>query len=181
MEAYDLEIGPIQRTFDNLFKRIGEYFQSLPVAPTGSVIETDLSTFSQGPLHNTLNSLLNHYGFSDLPLANRIVAEEDSQISGIQRSDDIIIYKEKMVDGSFRTFNFYITSGPENMKTSFYWLDMKKDGEQTQGILTQDDRWYTRIITPQDNIYYQRMEREKLQKKLCFTKQALMISINLKS
>ena len=162
MEAYDLEIGPIQRTFDDLFKRIAEYFQSAPVAPTGSITQNNLSTFSQEPLHKTMNALLKHYGFSDLPLSIRIIAEADSQISGIYRSDNITIYEEKIRDGSYRTFNFYSTFGPENMKASFYWLDMKKDGERIQGIITMDDRWYLRILTTQGNVYYQRMEREIL-------------------
>jgi hypothetical protein len=163
MESYDLEIGPIQRTFDDLFKRIGEYFQSAPVAPTGSIIEINLSIYSQEPLRKTLNALLKHYGFCDLPSSIRIIAEENSQISGIHRSDNITIYEERMGDGSYRSFNFYSTYGPENMKVSFYWLDVAKGGEQTQGILTLDDRWYLCISTAQDKVYYQRMEREKPQ------------------
>jgi hypothetical protein len=160
VEPYDLEIGPIQRTFDHLFKSIGQYFQAAQVAPLGSITETSLSTYSQEQLRKTLNAMLKHYGFADLPFSKKIIVDEDSQISGIHRSDNITTYEERMVDGSFRTFNFYSTYGPDNMKASFYWLDMKKDGEQTQGILTKDDRWYLRISTTQDNIFYQRMERE---------------------
>ncbi len=163
MEAYDLEIGPIQATFDALYKRIGEYFQSASVAPAGSVTETDLSEFAQEPLHKTLNTLLKHFGFFDLPYSIRIIAEEDSQISGIHRSDNITTYDEKMKDGSHRTFNFYNSHGPENLKVSFYWLDMKKDGEQIWGILTVDNRWYLHVITTQGYVYYLRMERENIQ------------------
>lgn len=160
MEAYDLEIGPIQATFDSLFKRIGEYFQSNPVAPMGLISETDLSEFAQEPLHKTLNNLLEHFGFCDLPHSMKVIAEEDSQISGIHRSDNITTYDEKTNDGSHHTFNFYETQGPENMNVSFYWLDMKKGAEQTWGILTTDDRWYFHIITARGHEYYLRVERE---------------------
>ena len=160
MEPYDLEIGPIQRTFDSLFKSIAHYFQSTPVAPIGSITETDLSTHSQKQLRKTLNASLKHYGFTNLPFSIRIIAEEDSQIDGIHRSDNITTYEERMKDGSYRTFNFYSTLGPENMKASFYWLDTKKGGEQTQGILTKDNKWYLRISTTQDDVYYQRVDRE---------------------
>ena len=162
MEPYDLEIGPIQRTFDHLFKSISEYFQSAPVTPVGSVTETSLSDYPQEHLHKTLNASLKHYGFVDLPFSMRIIAEESSQISGIYRSDNITTYEEKMSDGSYRTFNFYSKYGPENMKASFYWLDVKKEGEQTQGILTEDNVWYFCISTTHDNVFYQRIERKIL-------------------
>ena len=106
MEAYDLEIGPIQRTFENLFKRIGEYFNSTPVEPEGKIVETDLSLYSQESLSKILNELFKFYGFGDLPVSYRIVVEEGSLISGIHRSDNITTYEEKMQNGSRRTFNF---------------------------------------------------------------------------
>lgn len=161
MEPYDLEVGPIQRTFDELFKRIAQYFNSAPVAPEGSITETDLSTYNQDQLRKTLNGILEHYGFAYLPSALKVVCETDSIISGIYRSDNITTYEEKMTDGSHRTFNFYSTYGPENMKASYYWLDMKKNGEQIQGILTEDDKWYFRIATIQGNFYYARMEQQQ--------------------
>lgn len=160
MEPYDLEIGPIQKTFESLFMRIGQYFQSAPAGPSGSITETDLSIYTQEQLRKTLNALLKHYGFHDLPFYIRIIAEPDSQISGKLRSDNITTYEEKMSDGSVRTFNFYSTFGPENMKASFYWLGVKRDGEQIQGILTMDDNWYLRTTT-QDNTYYQRIEKDQ--------------------
>jgi len=161
MEPYDLEIGPVQHTFEELFKRIGQYFSTAQVAPVGSVTETDFSNYSQSQLRKTLNGILEHYGFAYLPYSMRIIAGIGSTISGIYRSDNITTYEEKMVDGSHRTFNFYSTYGPENMKSSYYWLDMRKNGEQTQGILTEDDRWYFRIATTQGNFYYARMEQQK--------------------
>lgn len=159
MEPYDVALDPIQKTFEDLFKRIGEYFQFASVVPVGSITETDLTVYSQDPLHTTLNSLLKFYGFTDLPSSMRIIAETDSQISGVQRSDDITVYDEKLTDGSHRTYNFYTKNGPENIKVSFYWFDMKKGGEQVHGILTKDDRWYLKITTIHNNIYYQRMEK----------------------
>jgi hypothetical protein len=159
MEPYDVALGPIQQTFDDLFKRIGDYFNSAPVVPVGTVIETNLSIYTQEPLHKTLNNLLKYYGFTDLPLAMRIIAEESTQISGLHRSDEITVYDEKLTDGSHRTYNFYGKNGPANIKVSYYWLDMKKGGEQTQGILTDNDRWYLRITTTHDSVYYQRIEK----------------------
>ncbi len=160
MESYDLELGPIQRTFDDLFRYIALYFQSAPVVPIGSVTETDLSTQSQQELHETVNSSLKRYGFTFLPNSLKITAEEDSVISGIHRSDNITVYDEKMKDGSRRTFNFYNTYGPEHMKTSYYWLDKRNGGEQTNGILTMEDKWYMRIDTSRDMIYYLRVDKE---------------------
>jgi hypothetical protein len=162
VEPYDLEIGPVQKTFDHLFMSIGQYFQSAPVAPVGSITEISLTNYSQEQLRKTLNAILKHYGFTDLPFSLRIIAEADSQISGIHRSDNITTYEEKMRNGSYRTFNFYSTYGPENMKASFYWLDMEKNGEQTQGVLTEDNAWYLRISTTHDNVYYQRIEQKIL-------------------
>ncbi|OGM08718.1 hypothetical protein A2159_02345 [Candidatus Woesebacteria bacterium RBG_13_34_9] len=159
MEPYDLEIGPIKSTFDHLFASIGLYFQSAPVVPIGSITETSLSNFSQEQLQTSLNASLKHYGFADLPSSIRIITQVDSQISGIHRSDNITIYEERIMDGSHRTFNFYSTYGPENLKVSYYWLNIKKDGEQTQGILTMDDRWYLRIST-KNHVYYLRIEKE---------------------
>lgn len=161
MEPYDLEIGPIERAFDSLFKSIAQYFQSAQVSPLGLITETHLADISQEELHKALSAILKHYGFADLPLSMRITAETDSQISGIIRSDSIATYEENMIDGSRRTFNFYSTYGPENMKASYYWLDMKRDGEQTQGILTKEDRWYLRIIT-RENVFFQRTEKESI-------------------
>lgn len=160
MEPYDLEIGPIQSTFDHLFKLIGLYFQTAQVTPVGSVTETSLSTLTQDQLHKTLNASLTHYGFADLPISLRIIAEEDSQVNGIHRSDNITTFEENLKDGSRRTFNFYSVYGPENMKASFYWLDMKKGGEETQGILTKDDKWYLCIKTTQENVFYERIEKK---------------------
>lgn len=160
MEPYDVELGPIQRTFESLFKSIAQYFQSTPVVPVGMITETNLSSYSQDQLRDTLNSSLKYYGFTSLPSSLRLFAEKKSQISGIHRSDNITTYDEKLRDGSHRTYNFYSKFGPENMKTSYYWLNMRKDGEQTQGILTEDDRWYLRIITSENKVYYLRIERE---------------------
>ncbi|MFC1600686.1 hypothetical protein ACFL25_01250 [Patescibacteria group bacterium] len=162
VEAYDLEIGPIQRTFEELFKRIGGYFQSALVEPKGRIVETDLSTYSQKPLQQTLTSLLNFYGFSDLPNGLRINLSEDSQISGIHRSDNITTYEERIKDGSLRTYNFYSKYGPENMKASFYWFNKNIDNEEIHGILTEDDRWYLRIKSD-SGVYYLRMEKTKSQ------------------
>lgn len=159
MEPYDLEIGPIERTFDSLFKSITQYFQTAQVVPLGLITETHLADISQEELHKALNAILKHYGFSDLPFSMRVSADAESQISGIIRSDNIATYEENMVDGSRRTFNFYSTYGPENMKASYYWMDMKRGGEQTQGILTKEDRWYLRITT-QENVFFQRTEKE---------------------
>lgn len=161
MNPNDLEIGPSQRTFESLFKSIGLYFQSALVYPVGSVTETNLSTFSQEQLHKTLNAVLEHYGFTDFPYSIRVNCEENSRISGIYRSDNIATYEETMDDGSRRTFNFYSNFGPEKMKVSFYWLDMKKGGEEIHGILTVDDRWYFRISTTDGFVFYQRMEQAK--------------------
>jgi len=160
MEPYDLEIGPVQRTFDILFKSIGEYFQSAQVGPVGSITETDLSTYTQEQLHNTLNGSLKYYGFFDLPYTMRFTIETNSIISGIHRSDNITAYEEKRIDGSRQTFNFYSKFGPDHMKASFYSLDTKKGGEQTQGIITDEDIWYFRITAAKNIIYYLRLERE---------------------
>jgi hypothetical protein len=163
MESTDLEIGPIQRTFEALFWRIGQYFDSAPVTPVGSIIETDLSIYPQDSLHNTLYALLKHYGFTELPHFIRIAPEKNSHISGLHRSDNITTYEIKTENGCVRTFNFYSTYGPENMKCSFYLLNNDKQGEEIQGILTMDDRWYLRITTTDKNIYYLRMEKQKPQ------------------
>lgn len=160
MEPTDLEVGPIQKTFETLFARIGKYFQSAPVVPSGSITETELNIYAQEQLRNTLNGILKHYGFSNLPNSIRMAAEADSKISGIYRSDNITIYTEKMIDGSYRTFNFYSTFGPENMKASFYWLDIRKSREEIQGILTIDDIWYLRIQTYSGDIFYERIEQQ---------------------
>jgi hypothetical protein len=163
MEAHDLEVGPIQQTFESMFWRIGQYFQNAAVVPEGKITETGLNVYKQDSLRSTLNALLSHYGFSELPYYMRIISDESSKIDGIHRSDNISTYEEKWDDGSLRTFNFYSTFGPENMKTSFYWLNLKSGGEQINGILTMDDRWYFRIITTENNVFYQRMERQKPQ------------------
>jgi hypothetical protein len=163
MEPYDLEIGPTQRAFEGLFKSINAYFDTARVVPNGSVRETHLSDYSQDQLHKALSDSLTYYGFTDLPLSLRVEVKSNSNVSGIQRSDKISTFDEKMSDGSLRTFNFYRKFGPENMKASYYWLDMEREGEQTQGILMEDDRWYLRIITSQDSIYYLRVERSNPQ------------------
>lgn len=159
MEPYDLEIGPIQRAFENLFRSISIYFNSNDVEPRGPIRERGLSYHSQQNLRKTLRESLEYYGCPDLPMSLRVVVGGDSVIDGVHRSDDIVVYDEKLNDGSHRIFNFYQNKGPENMKMSYYWLDMSKEGQQIQGILTNDNRWYLRITTPQNKVYYLRMER----------------------
>lgn len=159
MHPYDLEIGPIENTFNDLFGSISKYFNANEVEPKGPIIETELSNYSQKNLRDTLKNAVRHYGMHELPYSQRILINENSIIKGIHRSDDITTYDEMMNDGSHRTFNFYHDVGPENMKVSYYWLDMKKNGEQTQAILTNDDRWYLRITTNLNTSYYLRMER----------------------
>jgi hypothetical protein len=162
VESYDLELGPLKRTFDSLFKLINQYFHSAPVEPIGKIKEIDLQTYSQRQLRETLNSCLEHYGFTDLPAALRIVVSSSSRISGIHRSDNISTYDERMKDGSHRTYNFYSKDGPDSMKVSYYWLDMASGGEQTQGILTEGNIWYLRITTAEGKVYYHRIERDPL-------------------
>jgi hypothetical protein len=160
MQPSDLEIGPIQDTFEKLFKSIGTYFHVNPISPEGQVTETDISNYSQDKLRKNLKASLSHYGFSALPSPLRIFLEKDSKISGIKRSDNIVTYKEELPNGSYRTYNFYGNSGPEQMKASFYFFN-KAESEETRGILTMEDRWYLRISTKLDFVYYLRVEREK--------------------
>jgi hypothetical protein len=163
MHADDLELGPIQRTFDTLNRSISLYFNSHLVSPNGPIKESDLSDYSQKKLRETLVENLDFYGFSALPASLRPIVESSSKISGIQRSDDIVVYDEKMSDGSRRIYNFYTSGGPENMQVSYYWLDQKKGGEQTRGILSSDNRLYLRISTADGIDYYLRIERENPQ------------------
>ncbi|MBN1169155.1 hypothetical protein JXA63_04665 [Candidatus Woesebacteria bacterium] len=162
MQPHDLEIGPIQDTFEKLFKSIGTYFHVNPISPEGDITENDLSKYPQEKLRNRLNATLSHYGFSYLPCFLKIVVGNDSKLGGTHRSDDIMIYTEDLPDGSFRTYNFYNTKGPEQMKASFYYFN-KAEKEETRGILTDEDRWYLRISTKLDFVYYLRIEREKPQ------------------
>lgn len=101
-----------------------------------------------------------HYGFTTLPSSLKLTVKENSMISGVHRSDNIITYKEVLIDGSYKTFNFYSSYGPEQMKASFYYSDRVKN-EETSGILTIEDRWYFRISTNLDFVYCLRIEREK--------------------
>lgn len=154
-----MELGPIQRTFDGLFKSISLYFQSAQVEPDGPITETDLSSYFQDQLRSALDTALKRHGFVDLPYSIRITVEANSKISGIHRSDEITAYDEVMKNGSHRTFNFYSKKGPENMRASYYWLNTQKNGEQTHGILTMEERWYLRTSLSQNLVYYQRIER----------------------
>lgn len=162
MQPHDLEIGPIQNAFEKLFKSIGTYFHVNPIAPEGRITEEDFSYYSQEKLRISLNTSLEHYGFLDLPSILRVFAAKDSKISGIHRSDNIVTYKEEMSNGSYKTFNFYSTHGPDKMRSSFYYFNREKN-EETRGILTTEDRWYLRISTKLDFVYYLRIEREKPQ------------------
>lgn len=163
MHADDLELGPIQRTFDTLNRSISLYFNSHLVSPDGPVKEEVLNYYSQKQLRETLNENLNFYGFASLPSALQLKVEPRAKIKGIQRSDNITVYDEKMPDGSHRIYNFYTTGGPEDMQVSYYWLDQEKGGEQTRGILSSDDRLYLRISTADGVDYYLRIERASLQ------------------
>ncbi|KKS98300.1 MAG: hypothetical protein UV73_C0002G0014 [Candidatus Gottesmanbacteria bacterium GW2011_GWA2_43_14] len=153
----DIRPAIIQNNLSNLYQSIDKFNRLSPI--DGTKTKNIGETYGQDRLIQGFETNLRFHGFTSLPQALRINKVEDSDLKGLEYEGAIIVYEERLKDESTRNFTFYNQKGPENIKATFNVLNMT-NGENADGILTKDGKWFLRIITSSGDTYVLQVEQE---------------------